>query len=80
MNGRGKSDGPVIPENLPNKAAAAEAGERKGAAKGNTEGNRTRTQAGPGVSSAWTVCVRWRDGIGTHGSARCCTMSAWNGW
>jgi hypothetical protein len=34
MNERGKSDGPVVPANPPNKAAAAEAGEERGLAKG----------------------------------------------
>lgn len=38
MNERGKSDGPVVPANLPNKAAvvAAEVGEERGSVKGNT--------------------------------------------
>lgn len=36
MNGHGQSDGPVVPANLPNKAAAAEAGEERGPVKGNT--------------------------------------------
>ncbi len=36
MNGHGQSDGPVVPANLPNKAAAAEVGEERGPAKGNT--------------------------------------------
>src|SRR5262249_29124632 len=53
MNGRGQSDGPVVPANLPNKAAAAEAGEERGPAKGNTDGKtRPGRRAGPGVSSA----------------------------
>src|ERR1700687_2323898 len=52
MNERGKSDGPVIPANLPDKAAAAEAGEERGPAKGNTDGKpRPGRSAGPGVSS-----------------------------
>ena len=53
MHGRGKSDGPVVPANLPNKAAAAEAGEERGPAKGNA-GSKPRPgrSAGPGVSSA----------------------------
>src|SRR3954454_24289714 len=38
MNGYGQSDGPVVPANPPNKAAeaAAEVGEERGPAKGNT--------------------------------------------
>ena len=52
MNGCGKSDGPVVPANPPNKAAAAEAGEERGPAKGNTAGEtRPGRSAGPGVSS-----------------------------
>lgn len=38
MYGYGQSDGPVVPANLPNKAAAAEVGEERGPAKGNTDG------------------------------------------
>ena len=53
MNGRGQSDGPVVPANPPNKAAAAEAGEERGPAKGNTAGEtRPGRSAGSGVSSA----------------------------
>src|SRR5215472_18733055 len=52
MHGRGKSDGPVVPANLPNKAAAAEAGEERGPAKGNTDSEtRPGRSAGTGVSS-----------------------------
>ena len=36
MHERGKSDSLVVPANPPNKAAAAEAGEGRGLAKGNT--------------------------------------------
>jgi RNA-directed DNA polymerase len=48
MNGCGKSDRPVVPANLPNKAveAAAEVGEGRGRAKGNTD-SKTR----PGLSA-----------------------------
>jgi RNA-directed DNA polymerase len=53
MNDHGKSDVPVVPTNPPNKAAmaAAEVGEGRGAAKGNT-GHLPRSghRAGPGVS------------------------------
>src|SRR5215510_1440812 len=53
MNGCGQSDGPVVPANLPNKAAAAEAGEERGPAKGNTASKpRPGHSAGPGVSGA----------------------------
>jgi RNA-directed DNA polymerase len=54
MNESGKSDGPVVPANLPDKAAAAvaEAGEERGPAKGNTDGEtRPGRSAGTGVSS-----------------------------
>jgi hypothetical protein len=42
MNERGKSDMPVVPANLPNKAAsaAAEVGEERGMAKGNMPAKR----------------------------------------
>src|SRR5436190_19747584 len=53
MNERGKSDGPVVPANLPNEAAAAEAGEERGPAKGNTDSKTCPGRsAGTGVSSA----------------------------
>src|ERR1700749_4606974 len=52
MNGCGQSDRFVVPANLPNKAAAAEAGEERERAKGNTAGEtRPGRSAGPGVSS-----------------------------
>jgi RNA-directed DNA polymerase len=55
MNGYGRSDGPVVPANPPNKTAraAAEAGEERGPAKGNTA-SKTHPghSAGPGASSA----------------------------
>jgi RNA-directed DNA polymerase len=55
MNERGKSDSPVVPANLPNKAAsaAAEVGEERGVAKGNTA-SKTRPghRAGPGAPNA----------------------------
>jgi RNA-directed DNA polymerase len=55
MNEHGKSDGPVVPANLPNKAAyvAAEAGEERGPAKGNTASKtRPGRRAGSGAPSA----------------------------
>ena len=53
MNGYGQSDGPVVPANLPNKAAAAEVGEERGPAKGNTDGKTHPGHgAGLGVSHA----------------------------
>jgi RNA-directed DNA polymerase len=57
MNECGKSDGPVVPANLPNKAAtvvvAAEVGEERGSAKGNTASKtRPGLSAGQGASSA----------------------------
>ena len=52
MDERGKSDCSVVPANLPNKAAAAEAGEERERAEGNTDGEtRPGRSAGPGVSS-----------------------------
>src|SRR6266566_7680901 len=52
MNGHGQSDRFVVPANLPNKAAAAEAGEERERAKGNTAGEtRPGRSAGSGVSS-----------------------------
>ena len=55
MNGRGKSDGPIVPGKLPNKAGqpAAEAVEGRGPAKGNPpERNALRTQSRAGAPSA----------------------------
>jgi RNA-directed DNA polymerase len=55
MNERGKSDGPVVPANPPNKAAsaAAEVGEERGSAKGNsTSKTRPGHRAGSGALSA----------------------------
>ncbi len=55
MHERGKSDGPVVPANLPNNAAGAvaEAGEGRGSAKGNTASKTPPGRsAGPGASSA----------------------------
>ena len=55
MHEGGKSDGPVVPANLPNKAvgAVAEAGEGRGSAKGNTASKTPAGRsAGPGASSA----------------------------
>jgi RNA-directed DNA polymerase len=53
MNGYGQSDGPVVPANLPNKAAAAEVGEGRGPAKGNTASKpHPGHGAGLGVSHA----------------------------
>ena len=52
MNGSGQSDRFVVPANPPDKAAAAEAGEERERAKGNTAGEtRPGRSAGPGVSS-----------------------------
>jgi RNA-directed DNA polymerase len=48
MHELGKSDGPVVPANLPNKAAAAEVGEERGPAKGNTV---SKTHAGHSAGS-----------------------------
>src|SRR5512140_1934211 len=51
MNGHGQSDRSVVPANPPNKAMAAEAGEERERAKGNTASEaRPGRSAGPGVS------------------------------
>jgi RNA-directed DNA polymerase len=53
MNGHGKSDRPVVPANPLNKAAAAEAGEERGRAKGNAASKtRPGLSAGPVALSA----------------------------
>src|SRR5215217_1310927 len=55
MNERGKSDSPVVPANPPNKAAyaAAEVGEERGLAKGNTSSTtHPGPRAGAGVPQA----------------------------
>jgi hypothetical protein len=52
MNGHGQSDRSVVPANPPNKAEAAEAGEERERAKGNTASEtRPGHSAGSGVSS-----------------------------
>jgi RNA-directed DNA polymerase len=54
MNEHGKSDSPVVPANLPNKAmeVAAEVGEERGLTEGNMTGlTRAGRSAGPSVSS-----------------------------
>ena len=52
MNGYGQSDRFVVPANPPDKAAAAEAGEERGLAEGNTDGpTRPGLRAGSGVPS-----------------------------
>src|SRR5439155_319387 len=68
MNGHGKSDRLVVPANPPNKAAAAEAGEERRRAKGNTAGKpRPGPSAGTDASSALssrcsTPSTRWTSG------------------
>jgi RNA-directed DNA polymerase len=53
MHGDGRSDGPVVPAIPPNKAAAAEVGEERGPAKGNTASKPPAGRsAGVGVSRA----------------------------
>ena len=53
MNGCGKSDRLVVPANPPNKTVAAEVGEGRGRAKGNTASkSRPGRSAGPDVSRA----------------------------
>ena len=80
MNGHGQSDGPVVPANPPNKAAAAEAGEERGPAKGNAAGEtRPGRSAGQVCQVSWTACGKWQYGTRVRGSPRCCTMSACTG-
>ena len=53
MHERGKSDNPVVPANPPNKALAAEVGEERGLAKGDTASTtRPGHRAGQGAPSA----------------------------
>ena len=66
MNGHWQSDRPVVPANPLNKAAAAEAGEERGRAMGNSDSEtRPGRSAGPGVSSGLDrvreVAVRDKD-------------------
>ena len=79
MYGCGKSDQFVVPANLPNKAAGCGGREEKGPESGGTRTAKHAPDAVPGQACqvGWTVCARWRDGIRTRGSPRCCTMSAW---
>ena len=52
MHEHGKSDSPIVPEKLPNKAAAAEVVEERGLAKGNAASStRPGHSAGRDVSS-----------------------------
>ncbi len=62
MNEHGKSDNPIVPGKLPNKAdMAAETMEGRGLAKGNrSEQNRLRTQGRAGVQSALGRIRQWR--------------------
>ena len=79
MNGRGKSDGPVVPGKPPNKAGrpAAEAVEGRGPAKGNLhERNALRTPSRAGAPSALeqvrqaTGNLLARLGVVTQGGSR----------
>jgi len=76
MHEGGKSDGPVVPANLPNKAvgAVAEAGEGRGSAKGNTA---SKTPAVNGTrGSAW---ARVATVLGTAGLATAAVLQAVDG-
>jgi hypothetical protein len=57
MNGHGQSDRSVVPANPPNKAMAAEAGEERERAKGNTASEHA-PDAAPGLACqvSWAVC------------------------
>jgi hypothetical protein len=61
MNGHGQSDRFVVPANPPDKAAAAEAGEERGRAKG-TRPAKHAPGAVPGqvCQVSWTTPRRWR--------------------
>jgi hypothetical protein len=86
-NGRGKSDGPIVPEKLPNKAGqpAAEAVEGRGPTKGNPpKRNALRTQSRAGAPSALERVrqaagkdrrQRFTGRTGGSGSPRSCTTS-----
>jgi len=78
MNGHGKSDRPVVPANLPNKAVAAEAG-GKGASGGEHDQQTTpRTQRRARcVTCAGSYAAGGSKRIGRHGLPRCCTTSMW---
>jgi RNA-directed DNA polymerase len=54
MHGHGKSDRPVVPASPPNKASAAEVGEERGRAKGNTD---SKTHAGLSAGSDATSAL-----------------------
>ena len=78
MNGRGKSDRPVVPAKSPNKAEepAAEAMEGRGLAKGNSlERNALRTQGRDSAPSALERVRQAARGIRNSGSPRSCTTS-----
>src|SRR5258708_35953633 len=86
MNGRGKSDRPVLPEKSPNKAGqpVAEGMEGRGRAKGNLlQQNASRTPCRTDAPSALERVVKQQEGIGSCGSLRSCTTfitwkrSAW---
>jgi hypothetical protein len=59
MNEGGKSDRPVVPANPPNKVTAAEAGEERGRAKGNTA-SKLLPDTGPDTRRPvrWNVCAK----------------------
>ena len=79
MHDRGKSDRPVVPAKPPNKAAAAaaEAVEGRGPAKGNAAG---KTRPGRRAGHERAKCAgsrapKWHEGTRTRGSPRSCTTS-----
>src|SRR5262249_9461495 len=78
MNGRGKSDRPVLPEKSPNNAGqpVAEGMEGRGRAKGNLlQQNASRLRAGQTRPVRWSGYVKQQEGIGSCGSLRSCTTS-----
>ena len=66
MHERGKSDRPVVPAKLLNKAveAAAEVVEERGPAEGNTASTTHPGRGVPGMmrQAGWIVCVRYAKG------------------
>ena len=78
MDGRGKSDSPIVPKKLPNKAVepAAEAVEERGLAKGNPqERNALRTQSRACAHSALGRIRQAAREDGNSGSPRFFTTS-----
>src|SRR5688572_16913555 len=79
MDGRGKSDDPVVPAKPANNAqdGAAESVEGRGSAEGNVA-SETRSRHRAGTSArlvTWLACAERHERTRTHGSPRSCTTS-----